>query len=159
MLVLLNNTFTSYDDNTRVFSAGPDMIFSFHSFIRKWIAKIKIEFVHHRVFEYVKNVLIRSFSGPHFLTLGLNTEIYWVNLRIQSEYVKMRTRKLRIRTLFTHCSIDRNTLTLLPNQVLTNCLILYFCMLLLPYVFCFTFSFNFTKKVNIYFLYILSAVK
>ena len=30
-------------------------------------------------------------SGPYFPVLGLNTEIYEVNLRIQSEYWKIRT--------------------------------------------------------------------
>ena len=34
----------------------------------------------------------RVFSGPCFLVFGLNTEIYSVNLRIQSEYRKVRTR-------------------------------------------------------------------
>ena len=33
------------------------------------------------------------FSGPYFPVFGLNTEIYGVNLRIQSEYRKIRTRK------------------------------------------------------------------
>ena len=32
-------------------------------------------------------------SGPNFPVFGLNTEIYGVNLRIQSEYRKIRTRK------------------------------------------------------------------
>ena len=32
------------------------------------------------------------FSGPYFLVFGLNTEIFGVSLRIQSEYRKMRTR-------------------------------------------------------------------
>ena len=49
----------------------------------------------------VKSVLIRSFSGPYFPTFGLNTEIHRVNLRFQFEYGKTRTRKLRIRALFT----------------------------------------------------------
>ena len=31
-------------------------------------------------------------SGPYFPVFGLNTEIYFVNLNIQSEYRKMRTR-------------------------------------------------------------------
>ena len=31
-------------------------------------------------------------SGPHFPVLGLNTQIYTVNLRIQSVYKKIRTR-------------------------------------------------------------------
>ena len=38
-------------------------------------------------------VRIRSFSGPYFPVFGLDTEIYSVNLRIQFEYVEMRTRK------------------------------------------------------------------
>ena len=41
----------------------------------------------------VKIVCIRSFSGPHFPAFGLNSEIYRVNLRIQSKCRKMRTRK------------------------------------------------------------------
>ena len=41
----------------------------------------------------VKSVRIRSFSDPYFATFGLNKEIYYVNLGIQSKYGKMRTRK------------------------------------------------------------------
>ena len=41
----------------------------------------------------VKDVQIRSFSGPYFLVFGLNTEIYGVNLRVQSEYWKIQARK------------------------------------------------------------------
>ena len=33
------------------------------------------------------------FSSPYFPIFGLNTEIYGVNHRIQSEYRKIRTRK------------------------------------------------------------------
>ena len=33
------------------------------------------------------------FSGPYFPVIGLNTEIYGVNLYIQSEYRKIRTSK------------------------------------------------------------------
>ena len=40
----------------------------------------------------VKSVRIRSYSGPCFPTFGLNTERYWVSLRIQSECGKMPTR-------------------------------------------------------------------
>ena len=40
----------------------------------------------------VKCVRIRSYSGPYFLTFGLNTEKYSVSLRIQSECAKMRKR-------------------------------------------------------------------
>ena len=35
----------------------------------------------------------RVFSGPYFPAFGLNTEIYLVNLRIQSKCGKIRTRK------------------------------------------------------------------
>ena len=35
----------------------------------------------------------RDFSGPYFPVFGLNTEIYFVNIRIQSEYRKIRTRR------------------------------------------------------------------
>ena len=34
-----------------------------------------------------------TFSGLYFPLFGLNTEIYGINLRIQSEYRKIRTRK------------------------------------------------------------------
>ena len=43
-----------------------------------------------------------DFPGWYFLAFGLNTEIYSVNIRIQSEYRKMGSRKkIRIWTLFT----------------------------------------------------------
>ena len=41
------------------------------------------------------------FSGPYFPVLELNTEIYAVNLRIQPEYGKIRTRK---NSVFGHFS-------------------------------------------------------
>ena len=37
---------------------------------------------------YVKIVRIPSFSSPYFPAFGLNTEMNYVNLRIQSEYGK-----------------------------------------------------------------------
>ena len=39
-----------------------------------------------------KKVRIRSYSGLHFPAFRLNTEIYSVPLRIQSEFGKTRTR-------------------------------------------------------------------
>ena len=42
----------------------------------------------------VKSVRIRSFYGLYFPAFGLNTEIYTINLRIQSECSKVRTRKI-----------------------------------------------------------------
>ena len=41
------------------------------------------------------------FSGPHFPVFGQNTEIYEVNIRIQSEYRKIQTRK---NSIFGHFS-------------------------------------------------------
>ena len=43
----------------------------------------------------------RAFSGPYFQVIGLNTEIYFVNLCIQSKYRKIWTKKkLLLWTLF-----------------------------------------------------------
>ena len=41
----------------------------------------------------MKSVQYRAFSGPYIPVLGVNTEIYPVNLRIQSEYRKILTTK------------------------------------------------------------------
>ena len=41
-------------------------------------------------------------SDPHFPVFGLNTKIYSANLRIQSEYRKIRTRKNSVFGLFSH---------------------------------------------------------
>ena len=46
----------------------------------------------HRNIHCVKSVRIRSYSGPHFLAFGLNTERYSLSLRIQSECRKIRIR-------------------------------------------------------------------
>ena len=55
-----------------------------------------------RMIHCVKSVKYVVFSGPYFPVFWLSTEIYSVNLRIQSEYRKIQTRKkLRIWTLFT----------------------------------------------------------
>ena len=40
-------------------------------------------------------------SGPHYPVFGLNTEIYEENIRIQSEYNKIRTRN---NSVFKHFS-------------------------------------------------------
>ena len=44
-------------------------------------------------FHFVKSVQIQSFSGLYFPVFRPNTEIYSVNLQIQSKCGKMRTRK------------------------------------------------------------------
>ena len=41
----------------------------------------------------VESAHIQSFPCPYFPAFGLNTEIFFVNLRIHSEYRKIRTRK------------------------------------------------------------------
>ena len=41
----------------------------------------------------IKIVRIRSFPGPYFPAFGLNTEIYSIILRIQTDCGKMQTRK------------------------------------------------------------------
>ena len=43
----------------------------------------------------MKNVSNWSFSGPYFPAFGLNTEIYYVNLFIQSKCRKIYFRKTR----------------------------------------------------------------
>ena len=42
------------------------------------------------------------FSGPYFPVFGLDAEIYFVNLRIQSEYGKIRTKKNSVFKHFSH---------------------------------------------------------
>ena len=41
-----------------------------------------------------KNVPFWSYSGPHFLAFGLNTERYGISLRIQSKCGKIQARKI-----------------------------------------------------------------
>ena len=41
------------------------------------------------------------FSGPYFPAFGLDTERYFVSLRIQSKYWKIRTRKTSVFGLFS----------------------------------------------------------
>ena len=71
-------------------------------------------------------------SGPYFLVFRLNTEIYYVNPYIQSEYRKIRTRKkTRIRTLFTQCkqklSGSKLPVCCLSSIVARNHLFFFFC--------------------------------
>ena len=42
----------------------------------------------------------RDFPGPHILAIRLNTEIYSVNLRIQSEHRKIQTKKIMYSDMF-----------------------------------------------------------
>ena len=64
----------------------------------------------------------RVFSGPYFPVFGLNTEIYRVHLRIQSEYRKLRSRKNSVFGYFSH-SASCNDLLLAsfkPNFMITS---------------------------------------
>ena len=53
----------------------------------------------------LKNVGIRTFSGSYFTVMGLNTEIYRVNPRIQSKCGIIRTKKLQVWTLFAQYNL------------------------------------------------------
>ena len=78
----------------------------------------------------VKSVRIWSFSVVYFPAFGLKKERY----HIQSECGKIRTRKLRIRTLFMQWHVTR---ILLFEEVFSNFLlsIWFFCSYLLIYLF------------------------
>ena len=56
-------------------------------------------------------------SGLYFPVFGLNTEIYLVNLRIQSEYRKIRTRN---NSVFGHFSRSVTALPLMDTFNLSN---------------------------------------
>ena len=51
-------------------------------------------------YHYVKSVRIRSFSGPHFPTFGLNMLRLSVSLSIQSKWRKILTRKESVLGVF-----------------------------------------------------------
>ena len=57
------------------------------------------------------------FSGPYFPVFGLNTEICGVNLRIQFEYRKIRTRK---NSVFGHVSRSVNELKWVRHVIVIN---------------------------------------
>ena len=60
------------------------------------------------------------FSGRHFPVFGLNTEIYTVNLRIQSEYRKRQTRKNSVFALFKQWMTDLSKpFECLPRELIT----------------------------------------
>ena len=44
------------------------------------------------LYHCMEGVRIRSYSGPHFLAFGLNTERYGVSLHIKSEFGEIRNR-------------------------------------------------------------------
>ena len=61
----------------------------------------------------LKRGRVRSFSGLHFHAFELNTEIYSVNLRIQSKFGKMQTKKNSKYGHFSRCvkSLSTNLYT------------------------------------------------
>ena len=56
-----------------------------------------------------------AFSGSYFPVFGLNTEIYGVNLRIQSEYRKIPTRKSSVFGQFSRIAVINLFWTLFLN--------------------------------------------
>ena len=60
--------------------------------------------LHRKVSKY------RVVSGPYFPVFGLNTEIYGVNLHIQSEYRRIRTRNNSV-FRFRHLSLSDRVIT------------------------------------------------
>ena len=64
-----------------------------------------------------------NFSGPYFPVFGLNAEIYGVNLRIQSKYKKIRTRK---NSIFGHFHV---VIVLITRLIPLQTLILWFCFI------------------------------
>ena len=68
----------------------------------------------------VKSIRSRSFSGPFFLTFGLNTKRYGLSLLIQSECGKIRTRKTPNTDTFHAVILNRkleNIYCLFPENI------------------------------------------
>ena len=77
----------------------------------------KIYFTVRHPYPSVKNVSIRSFSGPYFLAFGLNTEGQGAFLRIQSDCGKYGPEKFRIWKLFKQFILrDFESKSPLPTQ-------------------------------------------
>ena len=64
-----------------------------------------------------------NFSGPYFPVFGLNAEIFGVNLRIQSKYRKIKTRK---NSVFGHSSRSDCTHNSSHSSSNFNTLILFY---------------------------------
>ena len=62
------------------------------------------------------------FSGPYFPVFGLNTEIYGVNLYIQSKYGKMQTRKNSVFGHFSHSGGLIADSKFMQFNILTKCI-------------------------------------
>ena len=66
------------------------------------------------------------FSGPYFPVFVLNTEIYSVNLRIQSEYRKIRTRKNPAFGHFSHSVLYWEILPSSYKNIVNHIMILWY---------------------------------
>ena len=77
----------------------------FEQFTLFWLVNSPTKWNNH----CVKSVQIQVFSGPYFPLFGPNVEIYSVNLRIQSEYRKILTRKNSVFGYFS------------PSECINNC--------------------------------------
>ena len=66
------------------------------------------------------------FSGQHFPVFGLNTEIYSINLSIQSEYRKKRTRKNSVFGQFSHSDNYRLQIFITKTSIFSYQEILFF---------------------------------
>ena len=97
----------------------------------------------------VKSVQIQVFPGQHFPSFGLNTDIYSVNIRIQSKYRKIRTRKNSVFARFSRSDSKRESLEIHThnatnetneNKIIrilqTRFHILQFLMFLFPFISC-----------------------
>ena len=60
--------------------------------VGKWKWCVKKEWKYWQNIYWVKSVQMRIISGPYFPVFGLNTAIFSVNLRLQTEYRKIKTR-------------------------------------------------------------------
>ena len=88
----------------------------------------------------VKNIRIRSYSGPHFPAFGLNTERYPISLRIQSECGKIWTRITPNTDIF--CTVG----IFCCFSSKETCLVNNFCFRLAKWRFIICVDTTFTKK-------------
>ena len=87
------------------------------------------------------------FSDPYFPVFGLNTEIYSVNLRIRSEYMKIRTRKNSVFGYFSGSVIVTKLFVIQTICIQWNKLDMYSIIIYLSQT---SFSDLFTQNSNFY---------
>ena len=98
------------------------------------------------VIEYVTGWKVSKYrvvSGPYFPVFGLNTEIYGINFRIQSEYRKIRTRN---NSVFGHFSRSV-CMCIFTCLYVRGCVHIYICIYISVFSFdlsIFMFFFSFT---------------